>query len=126
MPLLIKVGRRGCAFQECLGTGRDPSGKRMDLLLRKPWLRAQQVTLSLLFILLLWSIILIKQCVGIYALPGIESKHFFILANFKDLPSYSHLLNLTVTLVSCMKSLYSLHLCCFFASSPSLAKFCDY
>ena len=127
MPLLIEVGHRlDYAFQECLGSAKDPSGKRMDHLLRKLLLRVQQVTQLLLLI------ILIKQGgASNDELPGIESKHFFILVNFKDQIhrqlqlSSSHLFNLFVTLVRVMKSLYSLLLCYVFTFSPSLEKLYD-
>ena len=79
MPLLVKVSRLNYAFQEYLNSVKDPSGKKMDHLLHKPLLRAQQVTQLLLLI------ILIKQGAKNDELHGIESKHFFRLANFKDL-----------------------------------------
>ena len=64
------------AFQESLGSAKDPSGKKMDLLLHKPLLMAQQVTL------LLVQIVLISQVAASNNNPpGIESTHFFILAN---------------------------------------------
>lgn len=47
----------------------------MDLLLHKPLLMAQLVTL------LLFQIILISQVASNNDPPGIESTHFFILAN---------------------------------------------